>query len=166
MKRFWLGLIIALFFYVKMDILIWQRIFETHELISYGIGVYQWGWIQGLFGFMALGALLFFPDWRRMVTFPLSLGILAFSGMEDVLYYWLDGKSIPILLPWLSSNPMVIHPVTADNLVISAGLWLLVVIALDLTGEIVERKIKNMRKMKLQLTLETPLPEEVKVHSQ
>ena len=60
MKRFWLALTVALFFYAKMDI-IWQRIFETHELIDLGVGVYHWGWVQALFGFMILGVLLFYP---------------------------------------------------------------------------------------------------------
>ena len=63
MKRFWLALTVALFFYAKMDILIWQRIFETHELIDLGVGVYHWGWVQALF--MILGVLLFYrstPD--------------------------------------------------------------------------------------------------------
>ncbi len=46
MKRFWFALALAIFFYTKMDILIWQRIFEEHKLIGLGVGVYQWGWLQ------------------------------------------------------------------------------------------------------------------------
>ena len=72
MKRFWLALLIAVFFYTKIDILIWQRIFEENQLTGLGIGVYQWGWLQSLFGFMTLGILVCYPDWRRMVTFPVS----------------------------------------------------------------------------------------------
>ena len=53
--------------------------------------------------------VLFSIDLRRMVTFPLSLGLLAFSGLEDILYYWLDGKSIPHFLPWLNSNPLLLN---------------------------------------------------------
>jgi hypothetical protein len=123
-----------------MDILIWQRIFEANEVWDLGLGVYHWGWFQALFGFMALGFLLFHPHVRRMVTFPLSLGIIAFSGLEDILYYWLDGKHIPAVLPWLNSNPLLLKPVTVERLLISAVFWVLVVVALDLVGEYYERK--------------------------
>jgi hypothetical protein len=145
MKRFWLALTVALFFYAKMDILIWQRIFETHELIDLGVGVYHWGWVQALFGFMILGVLLFYPDVRRMITFPLSLGLLAFSGLEDILYYWLDDKSLPQYLPWLNSNPLLLKPVTAERLLLSAALWLLAVLVVDVLGVFVEKRLKADR---------------------
>jgi hypothetical protein len=143
MKRFWLALAVALFFYTKMDILIWQRIFEEHKLIGLGIGIYHWGWFQSLLGFMALGILACYPDRRRMVTFPLSLAILAFSGLEDVLYYWLDGKTIPAELPWLNSNPLIFKPVTVNHLILSAVFWLLIVIGLDFLGGYLTGLIKK-----------------------
>jgi hypothetical protein len=143
MKRFWFGLAIAIFFYTKMDILIWQRIFEEHKLIGLGIGMYHWGWFQSLLGFMTLGILICYPNRRRMITFPFSLGILAFSGLEDILYYWLDGKNIPAELPWLSSNPLLLKPVTFDHLLISAGFWLLFVIGLDLFGGLLTKAALN-----------------------
>lgn len=143
MKRFWFALAVAIYFYTKIDILIWQRIFEEHKLTSLGIGVYHWGWLQSLFGFMALGILVCYPNRRRMVTFPLSLAILAFSGLEDVLYYWLDGKNIPTELPWLNSNPLILKPVTDDRLLISAVFWLLFVIGLDILGGLLIRATKK-----------------------
>jgi hypothetical protein len=143
MKRFWIALAVAIFFYTKMDILIWQRIFEEHKLIGLGIGTYHWGWLQSLFGFMMLGILVCYPDRRRMITFPLSLSILAFSGLEDILYYWLDGKKIPAELPWLSSNPLILKPVTVDHLLISAVFWLLFVIGLDIFGAFLSRATKK-----------------------
>ena len=139
MKRFWFALAVAIFFYTKIDILIWQRIFEEHKLTSLGIGMYHWGWLQSLFGFMTLGILICYPNRRRMVTFPLSLAILAFSGLEDVLYYWLDGKNIPAALPWLNSNPLILKPVTVNHLLISAVFWLLFVIGLDILGGLLTR---------------------------
>jgi hypothetical protein len=142
MMRFWLALVAALFFYAKMDILIWQRIFETHELYELGMGKYHWGWLQSLFGFMVLGVLLCYPSLRRMITFPLSLAVLAFSGLEDILYYWLDGKPVPALLPWLSSNPMLLKPVTVDRLVLSTLFWILVVVALDVASAQLENRLK------------------------
>jgi hypothetical protein len=143
MKRFWFALAVAIFFYTKMDILIWQRIFEEHKLISLGIGMYHWGWLQSLFGFMTLGILVCYPDRRRMITFPISLSILAFSGLEDVLYYWLDGKKIPAELPWLSSNPLILKPVTVDHLLVSAAFWILFVIGLDVFGTFLTRVTKK-----------------------
>jgi hypothetical protein len=142
MKKFWTAIAISLFFYARTDILIWQRIFEKNGLHDLGVGIYHWGWFQSLFGFMALGFLLFYPNKRRMVTFPLTLGLLAFSGLEDILYYWLDGKALPPRLPWLDANPLILQPVTAERLVLSAGLWLLLVIALDVYGGRMERKIR------------------------
>jgi len=137
---FWLALIGAIYFYTKSDILIWQRIFETHELWDLGIGVYHWGWLHTLFGYMLLGSILIYPNLRRMITFPLTLLILAFSGLEDILYYWLDGKALPNVLPWLDPNPLILKPVTADRLVLSALFWILIVIALDIIGEFFERR--------------------------
>jgi membrane-bound metal-dependent hydrolase YbcI (DUF457 family) len=134
MTRFWCALTVTLYFYARIDILIWQRIFEAKKLADIGVGIYHQGYVQVLFGFMLLGALMFYPDLRRMVTFPLSLAVLAFSGLEDILYYWLDGRSIPALLPWLNSNPFILRPVTADRLVISASFWLCMVVCVELAG--------------------------------
>jgi hypothetical protein len=142
MKRYWLALAVAIYFYAKMDILIWQRIFETHRLFEFGDGTYHWGWLQGLFGFMILGILLCYPSLRRMITFPFSLAALAFSGLEDILYYWLDSKPLPPELPWLSSNPLLLKPVTVDRLIISALFWILVVVALDVASGHLENWLK------------------------
>lgn len=143
MKRFWFALAIAIYFYTKMDILIWGRIFEKLKLTNLGIGVYHWGWLQSLFGFMILGILVCYPNRRRMITFPLSLAILAFSGLEDVLYYWLDGKIIPAELPWLNPNPLILKPVTFSNLLLSTLFWLLFVISLDVFGGWLTRAMRN-----------------------
>jgi hypothetical protein len=148
MIRFWGALTASLFFYTKMDILIWQRIFEAKGLGDVGIGVYHWGWLQALFGFMAIGSLLFYPHLRRMITFPLSLGILAFSGLEDLLYYWLDGRSLPAELPWLNHNPLLLRPVTDQSLLISALIWFLVVLAFDLSGEYLARRRPQPQRVK------------------
>jgi hypothetical protein len=131
-----------------MDILIWQRIFETHRLFEMSIGVYHWGWLHSLFGFMSLGVLLCYPSLRRMITFPISLAILAFSGLEDCLYYWLDGKALPAALPWLSSNPLLLKPVTFDRLVLSASFWILLVVALDIASAHLEAWLKAHRARK------------------
>jgi hypothetical protein len=153
MKRFWVALAVAIFFYTKIDILIWQRIFEEHKLIDLGIGAYHWGWLQSLFGFMTLGILVCYPNRRRMATFPISLALLAFSGLEDILYYWLDGKRIPAELPWLNSNPLILKPVTANHLLLSAVFWLLLVISLDIFGSpLFKATKKTLAKFRYSLT--------------
>ena len=146
MIRFFSGLAISLYFFSWMDILIWQRIFEANKLFELGIGVYHYGWTYALFGFMALGMLIFYPNIRRMITFPLSLVLLAFSGLEDILYYWMDGRALPTLLPWLDTNPLILKPVTSTNLVLSALIWLAVVIIFEAAGEYLDRK-----KIKIQI---------------
>jgi hypothetical protein len=83
-----------------------------------------------------------------MLTFPLSLAILAFSGLEDILYYWLDGNALPTVLPWLNSNPLLLKPVTVNHILISAAFWIVFVIVLDVVGELLEKKVKLLRKMR------------------
>ena len=130
--KYLLAVVVAIWFYARIDILIWQRIFERNSLYEYGIGIYHWGWLQALFGFMVIGAVLFAPDWRKVIGYPITLAVLAYSGLEDVLYYWLDGREIPATLPWLNGNPMILHPVTNTNLVISAAFWVIVLVVLHL----------------------------------
>jgi hypothetical protein len=55
----------------------------------------------------------------------------AFSGLEDILYYLLDGKSMPATLPWLDGNPMILH-VSRAGVIGSVSLWLTVLIVLYL----------------------------------
>lgn len=141
MIRFFTGLAAGLFFFTKIDILIWQRIFEKNQLWELGIGTYHYGWTYALYGFMAFGFIFFFPHLRRMVMFPLSLALLAFSGLEDVLYYWLDGRAIPLSLPWLNNNPLILQPVTRAHLLFSAAAWVLVVVLLEIFGKHLDQKI-------------------------
>lgn len=141
MIRFFSALTVAIYFFTWVDILIWQRIFEANELWDLGIGTYHDGWTFALFGFMALGVLFFYPNLRRMLTFPLSLAILAFCGLEDILYYWLDGRTIPNTLYWLNENPLIfLKPVIRAHLLISALTWLLIVIAVEVLGDYLDRK--------------------------
>lgn len=145
MIRFFSGLAIGVFFFTKIDILIWQRIFETNGLVQLGVGTYHQGWTYALYGFMALGVIFFYPHYRRMIMFPLSLVLLAFCGLEDVLYYWLDGRAIPMMLPWLNSNFLIIKPVTSGNLLLSAAIWVTFVIFLEIMGERLDRKVSKMK---------------------
>lgn len=120
-----LMVIVAFFFYAVIDILIWQRIFEVHNLIEIGVGVYHLGYFFVLLGFVVVGALALLPHVRHSLAYGISLLILAFSGWEDIMFYWLDGKAIQPLLPWLDKNPMIFFdPVTNVGVLISAFTWL------------------------------------------
>ena len=123
MKKSGLAVIVALLSYTLVDIMIWQRIFETHALSKFAY-LYHPGWYVMLGGELALGALLLFPNWRAILFYLSTLSLLAVCGVEDVLYYWLDRRPIPAYLPWLERNFMIfLKPVTAEHLLISASVW-------------------------------------------
>lgn len=122
-------LTVSIFFFAMMDILIWQRIFEAKNLIEVGIGTFHWGWTMALFGFISLGFIALLPTWKASLVYAVSLPLLAFSGLEDILYYWLDGKSLPTTLPWLNGfNIILFKPVTAENIILSALIWIIFVV--------------------------------------
>ena len=113
---------LALTFYTFADILIWQRIFETNQMVQYA-NIYHTGWFVSLAGYAILGLVLMWGDWKDCVYFLISLFVGAFSGLEDILYYLLDGKPMPDTLPWLDANPMILH-VSRAGVIGSVSLWL------------------------------------------
>jgi hypothetical protein len=121
---------LALSFYTFADILIWQRIFETNQMVQYA-NIYHTGWFVSLAGYAILGLILMWGDWKDCLYFLISLFVGAFSGLEDVLYYLLDGKSMPDMLPWLEGNPMIFH-VSRVGVISSVSLWLLALVILYL----------------------------------
>lgn len=114
----------AILFYTITDILIWQRIFENNQMIQYA-DVYHTGWFASLAGYAILGTILLWGAWKDCAYFIISLFIGAFSGLEDVLYYILDGKPIPDALPWLTNNPMIYHS-SRFGLIFSVIFWIVV----------------------------------------
>jgi hypothetical protein len=98
--------LIVTLFYTATDILIWQRIFESNQMINYA-DTYHTGWFVSLAGYAALGVFLLWGAWKDCIYYLTSLLVAAFSGLEDILYYLLDGKLPPHALPWLDTNPMV-----------------------------------------------------------
>jgi hypothetical protein len=115
--------VLALIFYTFADILIWQRIFETNQMVQYA-SIYHTGWFVSLAGYAILGVVLMWGEWKDVVYFLTSLFVGAFSGLEDVLYYILDGKPMPDVLPWLEGNPMILH-VSRAGVIGSVLFWLL-----------------------------------------
>lgn len=114
---------LALIFYTFADILIWQRIFETNQMVQYA-SIYHTGWFVSLAGYAILGVVLMWGAWKDCLYYLISLFVGAFSGLEDVLYYILDGKPMPESLPWLEDNPMIFH-VSREGVLGSASLWMM-----------------------------------------
>jgi hypothetical protein len=121
---------LALLFYTFADILIWQRIFETNQMVQYA-DIYHTGWFVSLAGYAILGVVFMWGAWKDVIYYLISLFVGAFSGLEDVLYYILDGKPMPESLPWLDRNPMILH-VSREGVIGSVSFWLLALMVLYL----------------------------------
>lgn len=119
---------IAILFYTVTDILIWQRIFEANEMTYYA-DTYHTGWFVTLAGYALMGLVFMWGSWKECVYFLAALFIGAFSGLEDVLYYVLDGKHMPLYLPWLERNPLVFDT-TRVGVLISVAIWMVTLVIL------------------------------------
>src|SRR5258708_7598841 len=114
----------GLFFYALSDVLLWQRIFEQHDLFQFD-RQYQSGHVATLVGFIAIGMVLLIDAGWWSLWYAAAFYTLTFSGLEDVLYYWLDGRAIPASCPWLNTDPLILFkPAGGWTLALSAGLWL------------------------------------------
>jgi hypothetical protein len=72
---------------------------------------------------VGLGMVLLLPHGLWALWYGFAFSTLAFSGVEDALYYVLDG---PASLPLLDADPLIlIKPVTRAGLIGSASIWLL-----------------------------------------
>jgi hypothetical protein len=118
-----LATLIALLFYTLTDILVWQRIFEAHNMVEFA-GTYHAGWFVSLAGYASMGVLLMWGRWKDCLYFVVSLLVTAFSGLEDILYYVLDRKPMPASLPWLDSNPLLLYGSSRLGVIGSVIFWL------------------------------------------
>jgi len=98
--------LIALLSYAVTDLLVWQRIFESNELIEYA-DTCRLGWFFLLTGYATVGVIMMSARWKDCVFFITAFGIGAYSGLEDVLCYVLDRKPLPASLPWMSGTPLI-----------------------------------------------------------
>ncbi len=133
-----LAVALALFFYTVTDILVWQRIFEFHRLVEYA-DMYHTGWFVSLAGYATIGFVLLWGQWKDCLYYEVSLAIGAFSGLEDVLYYVLDGRQLPASLPWLGGNPMI-GSVSRSGVLTSVFFWLAIILLLYVGLFWMERK--------------------------
>jgi hypothetical protein len=114
--------LLALFFYTVTDILVWQRIFESNKLIAYA-DMYHTGWFVSLAGYATIGLILLWGNWKDCLYFLTALGVGAFSGLEDIMYYVLDRKPMPASLPWLGHNPMI-YASSRTGIISSVIFWI------------------------------------------
>jgi len=136
--------LIALLFYTSTDILVWQRVFETNQLIHFADS-YHTGWFVSLAGYATIGVLLMWGAWRDCIYFLAFLFVGAFSGLEDLLYYILDRKPIPASLPWLGNNSMI-HASSRAGVIGSVAFWIgmLVILYIALYLWQNDRKVKSL----------------------
>lgn len=132
-RRVLAALLVALGFYALSDILLWQRIFEAHQLSMFD-PQYQTGHVAVLVGMMGMGGVLLIDSGVWALWFEGALYTTAFGGVEDVLYFWFDGRPIPAVLPWLDRSHLIfIRPlpgdVTSAELLASAAFWLVLWLA-------------------------------------
>ena len=118
-----LAAVLALLFYTIADILVWQRIFESNDMVHFA-ATYHTGWFVSLAGYAVMGVVLMWGAWKDCIFFLISLFVGAFSGLEDVLYYVLDRKPMPESLPWLGKNPMIYHD-SREGVLLSVLFWLM-----------------------------------------
>ncbi len=123
-----LAALTALFFYTLTDILVWQRIFETNQLVEYA-SIYHTGWFVSLAGYAIIGIVLMWGLWKDCLYYLAALFIGAFSGLEDLLYYVLDRKPVPEYLPWLKDNPMI-YAGTRTGVISSVLFWMAALVML------------------------------------
>lgn len=117
-------MIFAFVTYTLVDIHIWQRIFETHEMWHFDYQ-YHFGWYIMFYGFLIFGILLLIPDLRAMICYGVTFWMISFNGTEDLFYYWLDGRKLPEYYHWLEhSSILLFHPVTRENLILNCIVYL------------------------------------------
>jgi hypothetical protein len=123
-RRVVVALCVGLVFYALSDILLWQRIFEAHDLFQYDMQ-YQSGHVSTLVAMIGVGVVLLWDARLWALWYAAAFYTLTFSGLEDVLYYWLDGHQIPASCPWLNNNPLILFkPAGGWSLAVSALIWI------------------------------------------
>jgi hypothetical protein len=71
---------------------------------------------------------------------------MAFGGVEDVLYYWLDARPLPAILPWLDRSRLIlVRPsdgdVTSVEVLASAAFWVAAWLGLMVVAPMVAARV-------------------------
>ena len=98
--------------------------------------------------FAPLGFILFSlasvprRDWRLM----LGGAVLFMTGLEDIVYYMIQLKQVPVHLPWLDKSPPIAWSciLTGSEHVTRTGLFIATIVGMIITGVIIgSHKIWN-----------------------
>jgi hypothetical protein len=143
-RKVLVALATGLFFYALSDVLLWQRIFEANDLFQYD-RQYQSGHVSTLVALIAVGVVFLWDARLWALWYAAAFYTLTFSGLEDVLYYWLDGHPIPASCPWLNSDPLILFkPAGGASLVASALLWIAFWLATLWVAPLAERRLRPL----------------------
>lgn len=97
--RIVIAVFVALLLFAWQDVLIWQRIFEHDGLWQYA-GVYHDGWRVMRDALVIVGIWLLWPRWIEMAFYSSTLFVFSINGFVDILYFWLDGRALPLEFVW------------------------------------------------------------------
>lgn len=127
MRKAILMCIIANLALAWVDKEIWGKMFDDAMIRDTLVALYGWGWLgQYWIGWssimiwmLLLGNVALFPNWRAMLWFTIATPLLSASGLEDMLYYWLQLQYVPAELPWLNDKHWAFGNATSIGMDIS-----------------------------------------------
>jgi hypothetical protein len=127
-RRAALAVAFALLLWTAQDIGVWYLFIERRGLDhDPTIGaVYQQLHELVLLALVVAGVLTLRARPWLAAWFAGATWTLAYSGLADILYYWLALRPLPGTFPWLDgwSHILVIgHPATGASLLASSALW-------------------------------------------
>jgi hypothetical protein len=109
------------------------------QILIFGKESYTMSWHDNMFkvGFIliCLFPLIYYffigkKDKSESIALFLTSLILWFTGLPDVLYFWLSGKAIPFTLPWLNNSFVFSKLLDILNLTVVTNTLLLVSVAI------------------------------------
>jgi len=125
-RKVLVALAAGLFFYALSDVLLWQRIFESHDMWEYQ-RQYDTGHVTTLVALIGVGMVLLWDRKLYALWYAGAFYTLAFGGFCDTLYYWIDHRAIPTAMPWLNGDPFILFkPAGGLGLVASSALWIVI----------------------------------------
>lgn len=133
---------LAILLWSIQDAIFWRTWFDGRSWNS-SAELYQF-WHQAFLVGLIVTGLLYFRG-AMALWFAGATWTIANSGFPDLLYYWLDLKSVPTTLPWLDqTHPLVLfHPATASNVMQSSADWIAIWIVLAQLYYLVEKSINR-----------------------
>jgi hypothetical protein len=142
--------VISVFFIAIIDI--WSsksKVFGSE--VDYTNGLYTMGWWNLFFKInmvlICIVPLIYYfmvrKDKSETIALFLTSLVLWFSGLPDVLYFWLQFKHIPWTLPWLNNSPIIgyitnivgLTTVTSTTLILSVLIGLAAIVFIDIQME-------------------------------